>query len=76
VVRWAVAGSQGSRPVATDLGVSDRQLLRRFQARVGYGPRTLLRVLRFQRFLALASHMPGQGWPGLLPRPGTLTSRI
>ena len=70
VVRWAVAGSQGSRPLATDLGLSDRQLLRRFQARVGYGPRTLLRVLRFQRFLTLASHMPGAGLAWLAAEAG------
>lgn len=70
VVRWAVAGSQGSRPVAADLGVSDRQLLRRFQARVGYGPRTLLRVLRFQRFLALASHVPAAGLAWLAAEAG------
>jgi len=70
VIRWAVAGSQGSRPVATDLGVSNRQLLRRFRARVGYGPRTLLRVLRFQRFLTLASHMPGAGLAQLAAEAG------
>ena len=34
------------------LGVSERQLRRRFDAAVGYGPKTLQRVLRFQRFLA------------------------
>jgi AraC-like DNA-binding protein len=37
------------------LGVSERQLRRRFADAVGYGPKTLARVLRFQRFLALAS---------------------
>jgi AraC-like DNA-binding protein len=36
------------------LGSSERQLLRRFNAAVGYGPKTLDRVLRFQRFLSLA----------------------
>ena len=36
------------------LGVSERQLRRRFVDAVGYGPKTLARVLRFQRFLALA----------------------
>jgi AraC-like DNA-binding protein len=35
------------------LGISERQLLRRFQAAVGYGPKVLGRVLRFQRFLRL-----------------------
>ena len=34
--------------------MSERQLRRRFADAVGYGPKTLARVLRFQRFLALA----------------------
>ena len=38
--------------LAADLGFSDRQLRRRFLAAVGYGPKTLQRVLRLQRFLA------------------------
>jgi AraC-like DNA-binding protein len=37
------------------LGIGDRQLRRRFIDAVGYGPKTLDRILRFQRFLALAS---------------------
>src|SRR6478609_4138957 len=37
------------------LGVSERQLRRRFLDAVGYGPKTLARVLRFQRFLELAA---------------------
>ncbi len=36
------------------LGVSERQLRRRFLDAVGYGPKTLGRVLRFQRFLQLS----------------------
>lgn len=35
-------------------GLSDRQLRRRFLDHVGYGPKTLDRVLRLQRFLTLA----------------------
>jgi AraC-like DNA-binding protein len=35
------------------LGLGERQLRRRFLAGVGYGPKTLARVLRFQRLLAL-----------------------
>jgi AraC-like DNA-binding protein len=38
------------------LNISERQLRRRFADAVGYGPKTLARVLRFQRFLALAQH--------------------
>jgi AraC-like DNA-binding protein len=36
------------------LGLSSRQLQRRFRAAVGYGPKTFHRILRFQRVLALA----------------------
>jgi transcriptional regulator GlxA family with amidase domain len=37
------------------LGISERQLRRRFADAVGYGPKTLARILRFQRFLGLAA---------------------
>ena len=48
--------SPGARvdELGATLGVSERQLRRRFADAVGYGPKTLARVLRFQRFLALA----------------------
>ena len=39
--------------LADDLGLSDRQLRRRCHAAAGYGPKTLQRVLRFRRFLAI-----------------------
>lgn len=39
--------------LAGDLGFSERQLRRRFHHAVGYGPKTLQRVLRLQRFRAL-----------------------
>jgi AraC-like DNA-binding protein len=45
-VRAAAAG--------ISVGLGDRQLRRRFADAVGYGPKTLDRILRFQRFLALA----------------------
>jgi AraC-like DNA-binding protein len=38
--------------VARAVGLSERELLRRFRASVGYGPKTLQRVLRFQRAVA------------------------
>jgi AraC-like DNA-binding protein len=44
------AAATGSSPV----GLGERQLRRRFGDAVGYGPKTLERVLRFQRFLTLA----------------------
>lgn len=37
--------------IAAELGISERQLRRRFDAAVGFGPKSLSRVLRFQRFL-------------------------
>jgi len=39
---------------AEELGLSDRHLRRRCEIAVGYGPKTLVRVLRFQRFRGLA----------------------
>ena len=39
--------------VAEEVGLSERQLRRRCQAAAGYGPKTLHRVLRFQRFVRL-----------------------
>jgi AraC-like DNA-binding protein len=44
------------------LGLSERQLRRRFADAVGYGPKTLARVLRFQRFLALAAEGGAGRW--------------
>jgi AraC-like DNA-binding protein len=40
--------------IAAELAVSERHLLRRVRTAVGYGPKTLARILRFQRLLALA----------------------
>ncbi len=61
------------RPVASladALGVSERQLHRRCRASVVYGPKTLDRVLRFRRFLALAETRPGAGLAGLAAEAG------
>lgn len=41
--------------LAARLGVSERQLRRRFVSAVGYGPKLLERVLRLRRFIRLAS---------------------
>ena len=53
----ALATARGARVgvLAGELGLSERQLRRRFAAAVGYGPKTLARVLRLQRFLTLAA---------------------
>ena len=44
-------GAADVRTVARELSISDRQLRRRFHTAVGYGPKTLERVLRFRRFV-------------------------
>lgn len=51
------------RALGRALGISDRHLLRRFRVSVGYGPKTLDRVLRFQRALGLLRRSAGR--PGL-----------
>jgi AraC-like DNA-binding protein len=45
--------------VADQVGLSARQFRRRFHAAAGYGPKTMQRVLRFQRFVRLLD--AGQG---------------
>lgn len=42
------------KELANDFGLSDRQLRRRVEEAVGYSPRMLARILRFQRFLQAA----------------------
>jgi AraC-like DNA-binding protein len=42
-----------------EVGLGERQLRRRFERAVGYGPATLVRIQRFQHFLALAERQPG-----------------
>lgn len=44
----------GVHELGDKVGLSERQLRRRFGAAVGYGPKTLQRVFRFRRFLRLA----------------------
>jgi AraC-like DNA-binding protein len=63
-VTW-LARNPGGRvhALARELEVSARQLQRRLAAATGYGPKTLQRVLRLQRLLALVS--TGRGLPGL-----------
>jgi AraC-like DNA-binding protein len=45
--------------IAAELGMSERQLRRRSHAAAGYGPKTLQRILRFQRFVRLIDARPG-----------------
>jgi AraC-like DNA-binding protein len=51
--------------LGAELGISERQLRRRFADAVGYGPKTLARILRFQRFLLLAREEAGGDLAGL-----------
>jgi AraC-like DNA-binding protein len=44
--------------IAAQTGLSERQLRRRVHAAAGYGPKTLQRVLRFQRFVRLLDAAP------------------
>ena len=65
----ARAQHEGVRPLcvlAREVGLSERQLRRRFERAVGYGPATLRRIQRFQRFLACARAAP----------PGTSLARL
>jgi AraC-like DNA-binding protein len=50
-----LAGDESVSGLSDVLGLSERQLLRRFDTAVGYGPKTLHRVLRFRRVLAQLS---------------------
>jgi AraC-like DNA-binding protein len=58
------AGS-GIKALCARLDVSERSLRRQCHAAFGYGPKTLDRILRFQRFLRLARR-PGEARLSLL----------
>src|SRR3954451_6374046 len=57
-------GFPGARvdQLAESLGISDRQLRRRFHQSVGYGPKTLDRVLSFRRLVAKAGAVASGEW--------------
>jgi AraC-like DNA-binding protein len=44
--------------VADRAGLSDRQLRRRFEAAIGYGPKTFQRIMRFRQWLDRAQATP------------------
>ena len=56
--------------LADAVGLSERQLLRRSTDALGYGPKTLQRIFRFQRFRALAARRPELGLARLAPLAG------
>ena len=73
----AVVGALQARPerrrvaaLAAQLGFSERQLLRRCTDALGYGPTTLARILRFQRFRSVATRRPDLGLAELAPLVG------
>lgn len=63
-VATGIAATLARRPavplplLADRVALSERQLRRRVEAAVGYPPRTLARILRFQRFLRAARAAP------------------
>jgi AraC-like DNA-binding protein len=61
-VRRAMRPDTRVSALASELGVSERQLRRRFTAAVGYGPKTLQRIVRVRRVLAAADE---RGEPAL-----------
>jgi AraC-like DNA-binding protein len=56
-----VRGALRVAALAEAVGLSERQLLRRCTDAFGYGPKTLQRIFRFQRFRALAERRPDAG---------------
>ena len=61
--RALATGGERVPVVADRIGLSDRQLHRRFVRQVGYGPKAFERVMRFRRFLTLveAGDLGGAG---------------
>ena len=52
------------------LGLGERTLRRRFEEAFGYGPKTLDRILRFQRFLTLVRDPRAPSAAGLAAEAG------
>ncbi len=70
-VRWLAAHPRGRvDELSRALYVSPRQLQRRLLSAAGYTPKTLHRILRFQRLLALADRDAGASLSSLALRAG------
>jgi transcriptional regulator GlxA family with amidase domain len=55
-IGWLARDANGHvQPLSDRIGLSSRQLQRRFCSAVGYGPKIFHSILRFQRVLYLAS---------------------
>ncbi|SHF09146.1 transcriptional regulator, AraC family [Fodinibius roseus] len=58
-VTWLVRHPAGRiSDLASQTGLSNRQIRRKFNAAVGYAPKTFQRIARFQRFLMLSEDGP------------------
>ncbi|SFT76923.1 helix-turn-helix domain-containing protein [Mesorhizobium sp. YR577] len=70
-VSWAfdrLMGSGGRIPIsrlATEIGWSRKHLASRFAAEIGIGPKTLSRIVRFNRVLVLSRGDQEDGWAGI-----------
>lgn len=58
--RLLAASRERTDELARDLGVSERQFRRRCLDAVGYGPKTLHRILRFRRFVSCIDAADGR----------------
>jgi len=70
----ALPGRVGGLGIA--LGLGERQFRRRFLAAVGYGPKTLTRVLRFQRLLELLDRAGPDSPGGARGRPSLAAAAV
>ena len=56
---WLARRTDGHLDGLAELtGLGERQLRRRFEAAIGYGPKTFQRIMRFRRWLELAESAP------------------
>jgi AraC-like DNA-binding protein len=61
-IQWLARHPHGRvRQLSRWIGISSRQLQRRFSASVGYGPKSFQSILRFQRLLHLAGRAGRRG---------------
>jgi AraC-like DNA-binding protein len=71
-----IRGDASVTAISERLGLSERQLRRRCEAAVGLTPRTLHRVLRFQRFVALTQRYLADRDGTVRPTVATLAAEV